>query len=111
MIPKSGNRFPKRSCSNNKLERMTIRRKVIPLWSTAFALLVHLVPIFLAAAAVLSMPARAIDHGQARGLDPRPTLARKRGRVGRGDGAVADYRDGRDKPGETKWELPRVLPL
>src|SRR5260221_12725088 len=77
MIPKSGNRFPKRSCSNNKLERMTIRRKVIPLWSIAFALLVHMVPIFLAAAAVLSMPARAIDHGQAHGLDPLPTLARK----------------------------------
>jgi hypothetical protein len=90
---------------------MTIRRKVIPLWSIAFALLVHLVPIFLAAAAVLSMPARAIDHGQARGLDPRPTLARKWGRVGRGDGAVADYRDGRDKPGGDQMGTATSLAL
>ncbi len=69
---------------------MTIRRKVIPLWSIAFALLVHLVPIFLAAAAVLSMPARAIDHGQAHGLDPLPTLARKPG-----EGREGGWRRGR----------------
>ena len=73
---------------------MTIRRKVIPLWSIAFALLVHLVPIFLAAAAALSMPARAIDPWP--GARPPPYPRPQAGKVGRGDGAVADYRDGRD---------------
>ncbi len=44
-----------------------------------------LVPIFslLAATAVLSIPAHAIDHAQARGLDPLPILPHGQGRVAR----------------------------
>jgi len=55
-------------------------------WWFSQSAVFYLVPIFslLAAAAVLSIPARAIDHTQARGLDPLPTLPRTRGRVGRG---------------------------
>jgi MFS family permease len=55
-------------------------------WWFSQSAVFYLVPIFslLAAAAVLSIPPRAIDHARARGLDPLPTLP-KRGRVGRGN--------------------------
>jgi Major Facilitator Superfamily len=45
-------------------------------WWCSQSAVFYLVPIFslLATLAVLSIPARAIDHAQARGLDPLPTL-------------------------------------
>jgi hypothetical protein len=70
-----------------------------------------MVPIFLAAAAVPSMPAQAIDHARRAALDPRPTLARKRGRVGRGMAPWQIIGMAGTSPAVTKWELPRVFPL
>jgi MFS family permease len=56
-------------------------------WFTQSAVF-YLVPIFslLAILAVLSIPAHAIDHAQARGLDPLPTLPGTQESAGRGSG-------------------------
>jgi MFS family permease len=56
-------------------------------WWFSQSAVFYLVPIFslLAASAVLSIPARAIDHAQARGLDPLPTLPCKPGRDREGE--------------------------
>lgn len=57
-------------------------------WWFSQSAVFYLVPVFslLAALAVLSIPAHAIDHAQARGLDPLPTLSGTQESVGRGSG-------------------------
>jgi hypothetical protein len=57
----------------------------------------------------------AIDRNRSKtrrvvtGLVPAPTIPGCKGRGGR---AVPNYRDGWNKPGTTKWELPRgFVPL